>query len=801
MSRTINKVAVLGAGVMGSGIAAHCANAGLPCVLLDIVPPNLTEEERKIKANRDRFAAGGLAGAIKAKPAAFFSERFARLVTTGNFEDDLGLLSGCDLIIECVVENLDIKRNLFQKVAQVRKADGIVATNTSGLPIAKIIDGFDLGFRQHFMVTHFFNPPRYMKLLELVPGPDTLPDVTALVADWATNTMGKGVVWGKDTPNFVANRIGVYSMFSAMQEMENMDLTIEEVDAIAGPAMGRPKTAAFKTVDLVGLDTLNHIGDFCYANLTQDEEREVFKVPAWFKGMVEKKWLGNKTKGGFYKKAEGAGGKKEKLAINWKTLEYQPSVRVEAESLLVAKNTEDLGERIKGFVAGDDKFGLFAWKTLSRTLAYTARRLGEIADDVVQIDNGMKWGFNWNMGPFETWDAIGVKESVARMKADGLDVPPVVDAVLTKGEGTWYKYDKSKGIRLFFDFKSGTYKPEVVPKTQICIKYAKDTHEIVAENDSASLINIGDDVLLLEFHSKMNSIDGDIVEMQRKGVELLNTDPKWNGMVVTNQAENFSVGANLMLLWMGAQAGEWEQIRGIVTGFQHANKSMKYAKKPVVVAPFGMVLGGGLEVVLGGSHVLSHSELYSGLVEVGVGVIPGGGGTKELLIRYLEGIPRSMTVDRFPYIQKVFECIGMVKVSMSAEMAKELNYLRATDRIILNRDRLVHDAKQWCIGLTAGGYTPPKEPDFLVLPGEEGIAAVKVGLDSMKAGGYISEHDEKIATKLAEVLCGGYVRPNTLRTEDELLELEAEAFLSLCGEPKSQDRMGYMLQKNKPLRN
>ena len=801
MSREIKKVAVLGAGVMGAGIAAHCANAGLSVVLLDIVPPNLTDEEKTVKANRDRFAAGGLQGAIKAKPAAFFTKKFAASVTTGNFDDDLGLLADCDLIIEAVIENLDIKRSLFTKVAAVRAPDAIVATNTSGLPLAKILDGFDEGFKQHFMVTHFFNPPRYMKLLELISAEETLPEVVTLVADWATKTLGKGVVWGKDTPNFVANRIGVYSMFAAMREMMAMDMTIEEVDAVGGPAMGRPKTAAFRTVDLVGLDTLAHIGDFCFANLTDDDERAIFEVPAWYKTMVENKWLGNKTRGGFYKKTKDENGKKQILAINWKTMEYGPADKPRADSLLVAKNTEDLGERMRGLIATDDKMGAFAWKTLSKTLLYTAKRLGEIADDVVNIDNAMKWGFNWTMGPFETWDAIGVADSVARMKADGLEIPPVVERMLEKSDGTWYTYNKATGERSFFDIATDTYTVEALPKTNIVIKYAKDTNEILKKNDSATLLHIGDDVLLMEFTSKMNAIDNEIVDMQNYAVELLNTDSRWNGMVVANQAEHFSVGANLMLMWMSAMNGDWDSIRQVVVGFQHANKAMKYAKKPVIIAPHGMALGGGCEVVLGGDAVVSYSELYMGLVELGVGVIPGGGGTKELLIRQLEGIRANLKVDRFPYVQQVFEQIGMAKVSMSAEMAREMGTLRPTDRVVLNRDGQIHEAKMMAIGMTVGGYTPPKEPDFLILPGEEGIAAFRVGLDGMRSGGWISEHDELIATKLAEVICGGYVAKDTLRTEDELLELEAEAFMSLCGEQKSQDRMGHMLQKNKPLRN
>ncbi len=800
MSREIKKVAVLGAGVMGAGIAAHCANAGLSVVLLDIVPPNLTDEEKKVKANRDRFAAGGLLGAIKAKPAAFFTKNFASSVTTGNFDDDLGLLADCDLIIEAVIENLDIKRSLFTKVAAVRKADAVVATNTSGLPLAKILDGFDEGFKQHFMVTHFFNPPRYMKLLELVSAKETLPEVVNSVADWATNTLGKGVVWGKDTPNFVANRIGVYSMFCAMREMMDMDMTIEEVDAVAGPAMGRPKTAAFRTVDLVGLDTLSHIGDFCFANLTDDDERAIFEVPAWYKTMVEKKYLGNKTRGGFYKRTK-IDGKKAILAIDWKTMEYGPVNKPKADSLLVAKNTEDLGERMSGLIANDDKMGTFAWKTLSKTLVYTAKRLGEIADDVVNIDNAMKWGFNWTMGPFETWDAIGVADTVERMKKDGMEIPAVVNKMLAKGVGSWYTYDKTTGKRSFYDIATDAYVVEDLPETNIVIKYAKDTNEIIKQNDSATLLNIGDDVMLLEFTSKMNAIDNEIVEMQNYAVELLNTQDHWNGMVVANQADNFSVGANLMLMWMSAMNGDWDNIRQVVVGFQHANKAMKYAKKPVIIAPHGMALGGGCEVVLGGDAVVSYSELYMGLVELGVGVIPGGGGTKELLIRQLEGIRANMKVDRFPYVQQVFEQIGMAKVSFSAEMAREMGTIRPTDRVVLNRDGQINEAKKMAIGMTMGGYTPPKEPDFRIPPGEAGIAAFKVGLDGMRSGKFISEHDELIATKLAEVICGGYVRKDTLRTEDELLELEAEAFMSLCGEQKSQDRMGYMLQKNKPLRN
>ena len=794
--RKIEKVAVLGAGVMGAGIAAHLANAGTPCLLLDIVPPNLSDEERKDKKKRDGFAAGGLEKALKAKPAAFYDKSYAKLIEVGNFEDDFERIGECDWIVEVVVERLDIKRIVFEKVAKYRKPGAIVTSNTSGLPIADMTEGFDEEFKQHFMVTHFFNPVRYMKLLELVPGPETLPEIVEMFAYFGENVLGKGIVYGKDTPNFIGNRIGIHGIMAAVDEMQKQDLTLEEVDAVLGTPMGRPGSAAFRTADLVGLDTFIHVSQNTYDNCPDDEERDVFKPPKWTLDMIEKGQLGNKTKGGFYKRDK-VDGKKVFYQIDWKTGEYVLTERPKFKSVKKAKGIDDIGKRIKSVLDADDKVAKYAWTVAARSLIYSANRLGEIADDVVNIDNAMKWGFNWDLGPFEVWDAIGVPESVARMEADGYEIPKVVKTLLQTPYKSWYI--DVYGAKYFFDIKTKRYVPVPKADTAIKIKSLKDSDNVIFKNAGMSLIDMGDDVAMIEFTSKMNSIDTDIIEGMEKSLEIVKDNYK--GIVIGNEGTHFSVGANLMLIWMSATQKQWAPIEDMVKRFQYVNKALRYSPFPVVAAPHGMALGGGCEVCLPCDVIVANAELYMGLVEVGVGVIPGGGGTKEMVMRVLAGVPKSIEGDRFPFIRKAFEAIGMAQVSFSADLAKKIGYLRPTDIVQVARDRQFYDAKKVVLGMHEAGYKPPREPNNLVMPGRTGIGALRAGLYQMKLSGWISEHDALIGGKLGEVLCGGDVPEGTIVTEDKLLELEMAAFMSLCGEEKSQARMQHMLTKNKPLRN
>ncbi|RJO65057.1 MAG: 3-hydroxyacyl-CoA dehydrogenase/enoyl-CoA hydratase family protein [Myxococcales bacterium] len=795
MAREIKKVAIIGAGIMGSGIAAHLANAGVPCVLLDIVPPNLTEAEKAKREKRNAFAQGAIDNLVKAKGniQPLMNKRFAKYITIGNLEDDLELVKDCDWVLEVVVERLDIKRNLFDKLIKVVKPGTIVSSNTSGIAIKPMTEGYPNWFQENFCVTHFFNPVRYMRLLELVPGEKTKPEVLETLAEFGEGKLGKGIVYAKDTPNFVGNRIGVMAIMGVIQGMVEDDLTFEEVDAVTGQPMAH-KSPTFKTADMVGLDTIGHIITNSYAQLTNDDAREILKVPDWLQHLIDKKAFGNKTKGGIFKK-EG----KAKLVLDRKTLQYREVQKPKADSLKRAKNTDDPRQRIKDMVYTDDKYGRFAWKLTARGSLYAVQRIGEICDDIVNIDNAMKWGYAWDLGPFEVWDAIGVKESVARMKKEGFKVPAVVDTMLAKSEGSWYVVREGK--KFYWDVKATAYKPVPAKPQYFFLDLYKSAHEPIKKNASASLINIGDGVALVEFHSKMNAIDDDIIRMLLDAVDMVETSKDWRGLVVGNQGENFSVGANLAMIMMLAMGGDFGPIEMAVRGLQQANGRLHYSNKPVVAAPFGMVLGGGCEILLGADAVCAHAELYTGLVEIGAGLIPGGGGNKEMLIRYLENIPADMKLDRFPFVQRVFEQIAMAKVSLSAYEARDMKILRTTDRIVMNRDEQITEAKKMAIGLFEGGYTPPKKPDYLILPGIPGVATFETGLYNMKMGGYVTEYETKIAKKLANVLCGGEVEPNTPVDEDRLLDLEREAFMSLVGEPKTIERMQSLLSSGKPLRN
>ncbi|HSL99478.1 MAG TPA: 3-hydroxyacyl-CoA dehydrogenase/enoyl-CoA hydratase family protein [Candidatus Limnocylindria bacterium] len=798
----IRRVAVLGAGVMGSGIAAHLANAGIPSLMLDIVPPSLSDEDRKkgltetSPALRNRFAAKGLEGIRKSRPALLYSQKDLGLISIGNFDDDLAKAADCDWIVEVVTENIDIKKALYDRIEAVWKPGTIVTSNTSGIAISQMMEGRSKKFRRHFLVTHFFNPVRYMKLLELVSGKDTDPEILRGIAEFGERRLGKGIVYGKDTPNFIGNRIGVFAMMYAMHAMMEDGLSIEEVDRILGPAMGRPKSAAFGTADLVGIDTLLHVSDNVYRNLPADPQRESFLPPPFVSEMVNRGWLGRKAGGGFFK-MEGKGEAKKKLVLDYGLLDYRPTTKVSFPSLDAAKGEEDAGERIRKVIGGDDKASAYAWKVLSESLLYSARRIPEIADDVVNIDNAIRWGFNWTLGPFETWDAIGLADSVGRMRSEGKAIPENVEKMLAAGKTSFYR--RPGGTLEFYDFASGAYVPVPVSPDVIFLPALKERNKVVKGNQGATLYDVGDGVLCLEFHTKMNAVDGDIVSMMNEGVAL--AEKEFAGMVIANHSENFCVGANLMLVFLEAQNKNFGNIETMVREFQNACMRLRYSEKPVVAAPAGMALGGGAEICLGADRIRAAAETYMGLVEVGVGLLPAGGGTKEMVIRHLEGIPDGVTADPLPFLRKAFETIGMAKVATSAKEARELGFLRPCDRITIQRDFLIQEAKNTVLAMTREGYEMPRPRTDITLPGRSEFSNFAYALYAMRVAGHISEFDERIGRKIAFVMTGGEVPRGTRLSEQDLLDLEREAFLSLCGEEKTQARIQYMLMKGKPLRN
>ena len=798
----VKKAAVLGAGTMGAQIAAHLANAGIPTLLLDIAPPPPGSSEAETRPlgvqDQNAIARAGYEAAKKAKPAAFFTADRASLVTIGNFEDDLPKLKDCDLIIEAVVENLEIKRSLYEKVEQHRKPGSVIASNTSGIPLKLLAEGRSDDFRAHFLGMHFFNPPRYMHLVELIPTKATKGEVACSMSGFLDERLGKGVVVAKDRPNFIANRIGTYGALVTMRTMIDDGYSIEEVDKITGPAAGRPKTATFRTFDLVGLDVFAHVVKNLHENLPDDPEREMFVMPEFVTKMIERRLLGNKTKAGFYQRRQGEGGKREIWTLDSATLDYRAAQKVKLPSLDVAKNIEDTRERLKTVVWSKDRVGAFLWKTISKTLTYTAERIPEIADTVVEVDRAMRWGFNWELGPFEVWDAIGVEKSVAKLKEEGRAVPANVQAMLDSGAKTFYKQEN--GQRFYFDFVTSNYVPLADPPGTIILKSLKDRTGVIKKNSGASMIDLGDGVACLEFHSKMNSIGGDTLEMLR--FAIAETEKNFAGLVVGNQGVNFSVGANLMLMLMEAQDENWEELDMIGRYFQSSVMSLRYSAKPVVVAPFQMVFGGGCEMVLHADRVRASSETYIGLVEVGVGIIPAGCGTKEMLVRAMDSIPADMKdADPFPFVKRAFETIALAKVATSAEEARDFGFLREEDSISMNADRLIADAKQQVLALAAAGYVQPQPRTDILALGAPGLATLKLGVHLMKRAGYISDHDALIGEKLARILTGGDLNHTTRVSEQYLLDLEREAFLSLIGTRKTQDRIGHMLKTGKPLRN
>jgi len=804
MTQRIQKAAVLGAGTMGARIAAHFANAGLPCLLLDIVPSGAAG------ADRNKLVTAGIDAAKKSKPAAFFIPRLAERIAIGNFEDDLARIADADWIIEVVAENLEIKRALLAKVAQFRKQGAIVTTNTSGLPVHLIAEGLPEEFQQHWAGTHFFNPPRYMKLVEIIPGPKTSRNVLETLRDFCDRRLGKGVVVAKDTPNFIANRVGTHSVLNAFRLMTELGMTIEEVDACTGPAVGWPKSATFRTTDIVGLDVLMHVVKNIYETAAHDESRESYKVPAFVEEMAKRKWLGDKTGQGFYKRLKGATGEREILTLDLATMDYRQRQKARFPSIEAGKAVEDTRERLRGFVTPlfegqkTDKAQAFIWRGLSEMCLYAGRCMPEISDHIEDVDRAMRWGFAWELGPFESVDAIGLPAFAEQIKKERRNLPAIFETALASGRQSFY--ESQKGESSVFDFRSGSMKRVHEPAGIVLLKNFKDAGKEVERNTGASLIDLGDGVVCCEFHAKMNAIGADLIAMLHTGLKRLETD--FDAMVIANQATNFSVGANLMLVLIGAQEQEWDELHLAVKQFQNVNLAIKYAPKPVVAAPQGMALGGGCEISLHAAKIHAAAEAYIGLVEAGVGLIPGGGGTKEMMIRANENAGSGDDLDLFHTLRPVFENIAMAKVGTSAEECRELGYLRRADGYSMNRDRLVEDAKQTALALVRAGWKPGAsswqegaQTTQIKVLGESFLAAAKMAIHLMVRGGYASDYDAHVSRKLANILAGGALSAAQMVSEQYVLDLEREAFVSLLGEKKTQERIAHTLKTGKPLRN
>jgi 3-hydroxyacyl-CoA dehydrogenase len=793
MAKPIDQVAVLGAGVMGASIAAHLANAGIKVLLLDIPPKDAPaagpgEDVRKA---RNKLTAGGLDRARKAKPAAFLSARFDALLTVGNLEDDLAAAAASDFIIEAVIENLEVKRALYARLDSLG-GEAVVASNTSGLRMKELLEGRSADFKRRFCITHFFNPPRYLKLVEIVAGPDTAPETIAAAEDLCGRVLGKGLVRAKDTPNFIANRVGTFALLRALDIAVKEGYTVEEVDMVLGPATGRPKSAVFRTADVVGIDTLVHVARHCHEALTSDERRDVFAVHPVLEELVKRKWLGSKSGQGFYKKVGD-----EILQLDLKTFEYGPLKKPRFPSIGATKGVDDVDERLRRMVAGDDRAAAFARAVLYETLAYSAARLPEIADDVVDIDRAMRWGFGWDRGPFETWDALGVKATAEKMQAAGIKVPEWVLARVAAGEERFYKKDGP--TRLSQLRRSGGYADVTSDSRVISLEPLRAAGKEVERNASASLLDIGDGVFCVEFHSKMNAIDGDIVAMMSRGVDR--AEREGVALIIGNESpEAFCAGANLFSLMVALSQNQFDAVAAMVKDFQQACQRTRYARVPVVAAPFGLVLGGGTEVVLGCQNARAHIELYLGLVEVGVGLIPAGGGCMEMAARVAARAPEDPAFDLLPLLRGPFEAIGLAKVSTSAEEARDLGYLRPNDSTSFAKETLIADAKQLALGLARAGYRPPP-PRRIRVAGRSAADTLQTALGHLVHAHRASEHDKKVVGKAAVVLCGGDVPAGALVSEEYLLDLEREAFLSLCGEDKTKARIQHMLQAGKPLRN
>jgi 3-hydroxyacyl-CoA dehydrogenase len=798
MKYQINKAVVVGSGTMGAALAAHLANAGVPVTLLDIVPNGAPEGD---KAARNKIVNEGWDRCIKAKPASLMSNELKTLVKLGNLEDDFGVIAEADWVIEAIVENLKIKVDLMTRIDEIRKPNAIVSTNTSGIPVKAIAEGRSKEFKKHFLGTHFFNPPRYLKLLEIIPTNDTSKEVTDFISHFGEYRLGKGIVLCKDTPNFIGNRMAFGTGAFGLDFIINNGYTVDEVDALTGPLIGRPKTATFRLIDLVGLDVWDHVGRNLAPLIPHDKLGQKYlaaeKPTQLISKMIERKWLGNKTKVGFYKEVRGEDGKKEFYSLDLNTLEHVPATKPRFDSVKAAKDVTGLGERITVFLNADDKAAKLIQALTYQSFQYASSIIPEVADSGKPVDDAICLGFGHDAGPFEIWDMLGVKETVKRMKAAGYPAAKWVDAMLKAGIETFYQYKGTNKVGVY-DVAKGKYVRFKRDADMVVLSDLKGTKKVIAENAGASLYDIGDGVALVEFHTKMNALDDDIFNITSEALDRVEKD--FDGLVVGNEADNFSAGANLFMVVVGAQQGLWDSLDGAIRKLQGMNMRMRYFPKPVVVAPAGLALGGGCEITMHASRVVAAAETYIGLVELGAGVIPAGGGTKEFMRRIVNPAMKTESAEVFPFLQRAFLQIGQAKVATSAEEARSMAILSPQDRIILNRNHLLTEAKREVLSMAAAGYHPPA-PELIYAAGRDMYGAMKIGAWSFKEGKYITDYDAHIATKLAYIMAGGDLTKPHWVSEQYILDLEREAFLSLCGDERTQARMWSLLQTGKPLRN
>lgn len=809
MSYQLRKAAVIGAGTMGAAIAAHCANAGIPVLLLDIVPRELTADEKEKgltledREVRNRIVEKGFQSARKSRPASFFAPNIAEMVTLGNLEDDFQKLTEADWIIEVIVENLEIKQGLMERIDEVRPEHTIVSTNTSGIPVTEIAQGRSRGFKEHFLGTHFFNPPRYLKLLEVIPTEDTREDVIQFITHAAEYRLGKRVVLCKDTPNFIANRLGFGSGAFALDYILNHDYTVKEVDSITGPLIGRPKTATFRLLDLVGIDVWDHVGSNLAQAIPDDELAQPYltsePVNDLIQFLVDQGWLGNKTEQGFYKKVV-QDGEKDYWPLDLESREYIPPEKTRFESVGKARDIEELGERLTVLLEEEDRGAKFVQVLTYQAFAYASARVPEIADTPKPIDDAMRWGFNHEMGPFETWDAVGVAKVIPEMEERGFPPAPWVKQMLEKGPETFYQYENGSKTAVYHPVQSQYIPLEKDPQLIVLEQVKERPDTVLARNTGATLIDLGDGVGCVEFHTKMNSIDDDILQMMNQAMDRVEAG-ELNGIVISNDHDRaFSAGANLFGVVMAAQNGMWDQLEAVVKTLQNTNMRMRYFPKPIVVAPHGLTLGGGGEITMHASRVVAAAELYLGQVEIGAGVIPAGGGTKELLRRVVNPPMRVKDALSLPFLQKIFELVGEAKVATSAVEARQYGFLTPDDRIVMNRDHLLAEAKKEVLHMLDSGYAPPYR-EKIYAGGRDSLAALRTGINMFYEGGYITEYETQIGEKMVYVMCGGELSAPTWVDEQYILDLECEAFLSLCGEEKTQERMWNILRTGKVLRN
>ena len=795
MKRSIKKVAVLGSGVMGSAIACHMANVGLEVLLLDIVPDE-AKESKDLRA-RNKLVNDALNKSLKSKPSPIYNKSFAKRISTGNMTDNMKDIANCDWIIEVVIERLDIKKIVFDQVEKYRKKGTLVTTNTSGIPISSMLEDRSDDFKKHFFGTHFFNPPRYLKLLEIIPSPESDQQNIDFMMEFGADVLGKTMVLCKDTPAFIANRVGVYAIQDLFYTVEELGLSVGEVDKLTGPIMGRPKSATFRTCDVVGLDTLVHVSNGLKANCPNDERKEVFEIPAYVSSMLENNWLGSKSGQGFYKKTTNEKGKKTILELDLKTLEYTEKKKIKFPTLDLARQEDDLIKRTKILFNGKDKAGDFYRKVFTGLFQYVTHRIPEISDEIYKIDDALKAGFGWSLGPFETWDAVGFEKGLAIIEKEGGKCAEWINELINNGVTSFYKVEN--GIRMYYNINSKSYEAIPGAESTISLDTLRESNTIWSNAD-VHIIDLGDGIINVEFHTKMNTIGGGVLQGINKAIDIAEQEEKYKGVVISNDGENFSAGANVGMIFMMAVEQEWDELDFAVRAFQNTTMRLRYSTIPVVVAPHGLTLGGGCEICLHADKVIAHAETYMGLVEFGVGLIPGGGGTKEFALRFSDELNNGdMRINLF---REKFLTIGQAKVSTSGHEAIELGYLReGVDEVIVSRANQISYAKEACLKLANKGYVQKAKRNDIKVLGKEGLGIVYVGADSMKSGNYMSQHDLVISEKLGSVLCGGDLSQITEVSEQYLLDLERRAFLELCTERKTLERIQSLLQTGKILRN